>query len=132
MARGGKRTPDRPAPASPPGALSARTDGGAQPIREAVGGTPGVQNAALPQLQQQAPLSAGGSAPTLPGVGASPPNPEDPGVFGPSTRPNEDPTIGLSPPGQQMRTDPDALTRILYSLYPHPDIARLLSPNGAP
>lgn len=130
MARGRRGAPAPAAAVSGPGALSRRTD--QQPIRTAAGGTPGVQNAALPALQQAAPLAAGTSS--TPSAGAPPPEGAFAGLgaFGPTTRPNEDPTAGLSTPASQLEQDPDALTRILYTMYPHPDIARLLKTHSGP
>lgn len=75
MARGGERTPSRPAPVSGPGALSKRTDG--QPLRTPTGMGYG-EAGALEQLQRAAPLSAtpGGDTPvpTAGGGGAAPVN----------------------------------------------------------
>jgi hypothetical protein len=56
---GGYRKPDNPAPASGPGALSRRTDGGPghQPLRD-VTGLPYGQNQELNDVQRGAPLAA--------------------------------------------------------------------------
>jgi len=137
MARGGSRTPTNPAAVSGPGALSQRTDGGAsQPIRLAPGGPYG-QRQALEQTQQAAPLAAGtGSG--APSPSAPPPTPGleegfgGGGVFGPTQRPQEPANTGLTPQGGMLDEDPDMLVRYLYSLYPHPDILRLLDPNRSP
>ena len=132
MARGGRRTPSKPAPVSGPSALARRTDGGAgQPIRAAAGGTPGVENPNLPALQEAAPLAAGGLPPRNP---SHPPSAANPflDVFRPSDRPQEDPAAGVQGEPQILNRDPDALLRILYSKFPHPDIARLINPSAGP
>ena len=77
----------------------------------------------------------GGSAVTPPaGVPPSPvgtPGPPLPDPFGPTDRPSEDPTAGIGPDSVET-TDPEMLLRYLYSVYPHPDIARLISAQNAP
>lgn len=124
MARGGRRVPANPAPVSGPGALSERTDGGpAQPVRSFPAEFQG-QRQQLEQLQQSAPLEAGGG-----GVPASsPPSAaaEFAGILGPTQRPNE--PVGLVPSNEPrvIPRDPDALLRAIYQLYPHPDINRLI------
>jgi hypothetical protein len=129
MARGGRRTPENPAPVSGPGALSRRTDGGAgQPIRSFPAQSQG-QRQQLAALQQSAPLSAGGDSP-LPQVGSPPAPPQSPGapggILGPTARPNEPLNAGLNNEPRILPRDPDALLRALYQAYPHPDIARLI------
>lgn len=58
MARGGYRQPSNPAPASGPGSLSRRTDGGpGQPVRTPTG-MPYGEARQLARLQQAAPLAA--------------------------------------------------------------------------
>jgi hypothetical protein len=47
--------------------------------------------------------------------------------FGPTERPSEPITAGLRPGPAILGDDPELVLRALYSLYPHPDIARLLS-----
>ncbi len=129
MARGGRRTPAKPAPVSGPGAMSQRTDGGAsQPIRVA-GDQPYGARKASTEAQGAAPLAAGGGAP--PGVGAagtgggaSPMPPLD--VFGPTSRPNEPATAGLDRSGLVSPDDPDMMLRMIYEQFPHPSIARLI------
>lgn len=116
--------PQNPAPVSGPGALSRRTDGGpgnaAQPISAAPGqpfGDRGAQEA-----QQQAARMAG--------------QPQRPDVFGPSTAPDEPITagVGIGPgPGPRQPSlppDPDMMLRAIYSMYPHPDLERLLKRRG--
>lgn len=62
--RGGYRRPSNPAPTSPPGALSQRTDGGptSQPQMVASGGAYGDRKEML-DLQSGAPLAGGGATP---------------------------------------------------------------------
>ena len=127
MARGGKRTPRNPAPVSTPQS-GARTDGGAgsakQPLRDMPMDAHG-ERAALEQLQGAAPMNAAQPA----GVPGPAPTAELPNPFAPTERPNEPITAGLrgapSTP-QYLPPDPDELVRILYSIYPHPDIGRLI------
>lgn len=74
MARGGYRQPSNPAPASGPGALSRRTDGGpTQPVRTPTG-LPYGEAGQLTRLQQAAPLAASGGTPppVQPGAAARP------------------------------------------------------------
>jgi hypothetical protein len=61
--RGGYQAPNNPAPVSGPGAMSQRTDGGpGQPIRQLGDAKYGEQKA-FTQIQQGAPMAAGGSVP---------------------------------------------------------------------
>lgn len=112
--------------------MSRRTDGGpgskSQPLRAATGGDYGSRQATINQ-QKAAPLpvdrpSPGSSTPRR-GAPAMPMN----GVFGPTERPNESPTTGLIPrtPGTTGAVpDVDTTLRILYSIFPHPQILRLI------
>ena len=59
---GGRRTPRRPAPASGPGQLSQRTDGGPQQVQADFSGMPYGENQAMESLQSSAPMSASRSA----------------------------------------------------------------------
>ncbi len=137
MARGGKRTPDKPAPVSGPGALSQRTDGGAgsdtQPLRTPTGGDYGAAKA-LTEQQQAAPLpvagSGGGSATPSPVAGPLPENmalPAAGGVFGPTQYPSRPGTPGAETPAQAVAEDLQGFLRMLYSQFPHPGIASLLN-----
>lgn len=119
-------------PVSGPGRLSQRTDltpqGGdsrGQPVR-APSGQPYGDRQALVAQQQAAPLQSS-SEPTAPrGLTG--------GVFGPTERPGEPPTSGAPlGPGRSpepiptpAQEDPDLMLRAIYSVFPHPDIARLL------
>lgn len=98
MARGGERTPSRPAPVSGPGALARRTDGGpGQPIRVPTGGSYGEAQS-LEQLQRAAPLSSspGGETPeTTPGGGGAAPV-QVTGFDAPTQQPGVPVTAGAS------------------------------------
>ncbi len=128
--RGGPRQPARPAAVSGPGALSARTDGGAgsrtQPIRAASGGNYG-EHGALESQQQGAPLpdESGGPPSAAPAGAGAAPSGGPPGMFGPTNRPTEPITAGQAQPGQQQLTA-DELLRLMYSKRPSPYLARLL------
>lgn len=130
MARGRPSTPDRPAAVSGPGRLSARTDGGpAQPIRAPSGGPHG-QRKELEDLQRAAPLPA--AEPSIPSGAGIAPAQAPGGIFGPTQRPAEDPLRGLDAEQRALEADPTEFVRVLYQLYPHPDIARLIDPYNAP
>ena len=124
--RGGLQQPQRPAAVSNPQS-GARTDGGAgsksQPIRTPTGGAYG-EAGALTAQQQAAPLAAGGSPG---GAGPSAAPPIEGGVFGPTERPGEPATAGMMTSGSAVSQAPEEALRILYSRFPHPTIARLLS-----
>jgi len=128
---GGQRQPARPAAVSGPGALSARTDGGAgsktQPIRVASGGAYGERKAAEEQ-QAGAPMAGGPpSVPTGTGGGnLAPPPAAGGGAFGPTQRPNESNMMGAEQPMNPVAQNPQAFLRVLYSQFPHPAIARLV------
>lgn len=57
---GGRRTPRNPAPASGPGQLSRRTDGGPQQVLSDVSGMAYGENQAMEEIQSAAPLAASG------------------------------------------------------------------------
>lgn len=129
--RGGYRRPTNPAPASPPGALSQRTDGGpGQPIRVAPGGDYGDRKALVSQ-QQAAPLASAGGGPqaAAPGGGALSPQ----GVFGPTNRPGEPVTAGVDAgpgPGATppvLDDDPYLLARALLQVAPSPQLEQLVA-----
>lgn len=131
MARGGKRTPRKPAAVSGPGALSARTDGG--PGQMGVGLGYG-ENKAVNDLQSAAPVqSTGGGGQSAPrsGRGTSP-MPQN-GIFGPTDRPGEPLTAGIDygpGPGaerQMLDDDPYLIARALLQVAPSPQLERLVA-----
>jgi hypothetical protein len=128
--RGGPRQPRNPAAVSAPGS-GARTDGGAgsksQPLRVPSGGGYGQRQAATGQ-QQGAPLASGGPATPSggPPAGAGGQGLPPMDVFGPTSRPGESPTAGIGQEGLFSPEDPDLPIRIMYQMYPHPSLARLL------
>lgn len=94
---GGYRKPQHPAPASGPGRLAKRTDGGpTQKIRDVPtsGGTPGARKE-IDALEHSAPLAGGGGQPPTPHV--APPARSRADVTplnAPSNRPDEPVTAG--------------------------------------
>ena len=129
--RGGYRQPSNPAPVSGPGALSARTDGGAGSSKQPIRRIPGQEYGKGQQLvrqQQAAPLpdAQGLSMPSQAGMPAQRPN-----VFGPTDRPSEPVTEGV-PVGDgsfpiEGNSDTNIFLAALYSVNPHPAIAELLN-----
>lgn len=127
--RGGYRQPANPAPVSGPGALSARTDGGAgQPIRVASGGDYGDRKASV-ELQQAAPLAAAPPAAStqMPGGAATPFRPTD--MWAPTERPDEPLTAGAAL-GDGFTPNPNestiALLQELYATFGNDDIRDVL------
>lgn len=88
--QGGYRKPENPAPASGPGALSQRTDGGPAQGAKYMSGMPYGQNTM--DQQTAAPMSGGTPMPPAPRV--SPMDMPTP-LMAPSTRPNEPITTGI-------------------------------------
>jgi hypothetical protein len=86
--RGGYRKPENPAPASGPGALSQRTDGGPAQGAKYMSGMPYGQNTM--DQQTAAPMSGGTPAPTMPAMEMPTP------LMAPSLRPNEPVTSGIN------------------------------------
>jgi hypothetical protein len=128
--RGGYRKPNKPAPASGPGALSQRTDGGPadrQPMRlgpaEQHGARQGMVN-----LQGAAPMAAGGP----PGAGGpSVGMPAPPDLFAPDTGggPITAGARGGAGPGPAQPVfpeDPDEIIRIAYQMTGHPDLLEMI------
>ena len=120
--RGGYRQPSNPAPVSGPGALSARTDGGAgsskQPIRRIPGQAYG-EGKALVEQQQAAPLPAQQQV-------------SIPNVFAPTERPTEPITEGAmlgagSPPMQAIDEDENMLLAAMYQIMPSSIISELIN-----
>jgi len=131
--RGGKRTPEKPAAVSGPGALSKRTDGGpsdAQPVRVAPGQTYGERQQMEAQ-QRGAPIRdvRGEPAPPSPSAPRRGPLPGATGTQSVFRQPSQRPGGPVNPMmgNQALPGDPQALLRVLYAILPSPDIARLLS-----
>lgn len=96
MAQGGYRKPASPAPASGPGQLSRRTDGGpGQPVRDLPDPAYG-EGQDFRGLQQGAPMQGAQGAPNLAGP-SSPPQATPPTPFGaPTANPDEPVTAGAA------------------------------------
>lgn len=123
--RGGYREPSKPAAVSGPGALSARTDGGAgsktQPIRRIPGQAYG-EGQALVEQQQSAPLP----------VARKTQQPTRLNIFAPTERPAEPITEGAmlgpgSPPAQAIDEDANMLLAAMYQVYPSSIISELIN-----
>lgn len=132
---GGKRTPRQPAPASPPGALSRRTDGGPQQVNAQMTGMAYGENSDFQDIQRSAPMSA--SAPrqsrgsrSKAGSGVAP-------LFSKTQRPNEPVTQGSDvgpgdpysyPPNDrdQAKADAQMLNKYL------PDLMRMAESPDTP
>lgn len=130
MPHGGERTPNKPAAVSGPGKLSRRTDGGPGERLEFGDYDSGqvgeaqrlaAMQAAAPQRGRQ----SGQGGPPPPGAAGTAPV-QDP--FGPTSRPNEPITAGLTPETKErvLPEDPAPLIRSLYHHYPNEDLRRLL------
>lgn len=101
--RGGRRTPNRPAAVSGPGALSARTDGGAatQPQMLAPGNGYGERKA-MQEIQSGAPMQGGGASTPAPSAipfGAPSQNPGEPVTAGAPVGP------GIGPEAAGLMSD---------------------------
>ncbi len=129
--RGGNQPPRRPAAVSNPQS-GQRTDGGpgssSQPIRVPTGGAYGETGAATAQ-QGAAPMASGGpAAPGAPSAGG--PDAASAlgggGMFGPTQQPGQSNAENMAGAENPM-TDTDAVLRIMYSMMPHPNIARLIN-----
>ena len=123
--RGGYREPSKPAAVSGPGALSARTDGGAgsktQPIRRIPGQAYG-EGQALVEQQQAAPLP----------VARRTQQPTRLNIFAPTERPAEPITEGAmlgpgSPPAQAIDEDANMLLAAMYQVFPSSIISELIN-----
>jgi len=118
MVSGGYHPPRNPAPASGPGALSRRTDGGpAQPIRELTGGAYG-EGKEFREMQAGAPLPQAPAtpAPPAPSVSAGPPVTP---FHAPTTRPQEPVTAGADAgngPGMDALGLPDRTSMDLAAM----------------
>ncbi len=128
--RGGYRQPKNPAATSGPGALSARTDGGAgsktQPIRRIPGQQYG-EGKALVDQQQAAPLPVAAQSGTQ-GKGIN--------IFAPTERPAEPITEGAmlgpgSPPNQAIDEDANMLLAAMYQVYPSSIISEMINQGSS-
>lgn len=102
--KGGYRKPENPAPASGPGALSRRTDGGPAQGAKYMSGMPYGQNTM--DQQTAAPMSGGTPVPPTPRV-APMPTP----LMAPTERPNDPITSGIdigAGPGSEALNIPDS------------------------
>jgi len=125
MARGGRRTPAKPAAVSGPGALSQRTDGGAAPAISSAGGRGYGERKKLEAQEAAAPSGRPSPGPSRP-VGAAA-SPRVPDAFGPTQFPQEPATAGVSSPQQSpLAQNPQAALRVMYARFPNPAIARLI------
>lgn len=127
--------PAKPAPASGPGRLARRTDGGpAQPVRELPNANYG-EAAEYRTLQQSAPLAkappvpsapvAGGTGgPSLVGFGEPSQYPDQPVTHGVDAGPG----AGMSALGLPVDDSADVRARLvaIYQLYPSEDLRELL------
>lgn len=104
---GGYHAPRNPAPASGPGKLSRRTDGGPAQKLMTPTGMPYGETGQLEQAERSAPMAQSPSVPTAP-VGGPPAGPDLAGLGDPTARPGEPVTAG-SPVGPGP--GPEALAR---------------------
>lgn len=132
MARGGYQAPASPAPASGPGALSQRTDGG--PIRDLPNAKYG-ENAEFREIQAGAPMATAGGDPTSPpsgggtvpvGFDAETQNPEEPVTSGAELGPGPGPeALGFAERASQARA---AIAPRILALVGHranqPDVSQ--------
>ncbi len=114
-----------------PGRSPVTTTGGpaaaSQPIR-VPSGLPYGERQALENQEKGAPMAVAGQPPTP--AGQAQPAPQGPppdrnALLAPSTTPGV-PIGGGQPSSQIIPEDPDLTTRLIYQVYPHPEIARLL------
>jgi hypothetical protein len=125
MARGGRRTPAKPAAVSGPGALSQRTDGGPAPAVSSAGGRGYGERKKLEAQEAAAPSGRPSPGPSRP-VGAAA-SPRVPDAFGPTQFPNEPATTGsMGSQTNPLAQNPQAALRVMYQRYPHPAIKRLI------
>lgn len=128
--RGGYQRPTNPAPASGPGALSQRTDGGPadpQPSRwvptEDYGGA-----TEMAAIQSGAPMQ-GQVQPTLVPMDAPTQRPDEPITAGAPFGPGAGPSFPVEPPQGPAPEAVDAVSatiRAAYAAYPSPALASLM------
>lgn len=115
---GGERTPNNPAPVSPPGSLSQRTDGGAtQAPKLASGGAYG-ERTEMQNLQSGAPMAGTPAPPSAPSPDLRAAKASLVPLSAPSTRPDEPLQAGLgSVPGTgPTQIDDSTRERLLNAL----------------
>lgn len=103
--QGGYRKPENPAPASGPGALSRRTDGGPAQGAKYMSGMPYGENTM--DQQTAAPMAGKPSVPSMQSMPMEMPTP----LMAPSTRPNEPITSGIDigdGPGSEILNLPNS------------------------
>jgi hypothetical protein len=103
--QGGYRKPENPAPASGPGALSRRTDGGPAQGAKYMSGMPYGENTM--DQQTAAPMAGKPSVPSMQSMPMEMPTP----LMAPSTRPNEPITSGVDigdGPGSEILNLPNS------------------------
>lgn len=136
MPRGGYQRPTHPAPASGPGALSQRTDGG-QPVRYIAGGDQCGDGQDMLDIQSGAPMAAD------PGQPAPAPAERPTPLHAPTERPDEPVTAGAPfgpgaapqpapqvPPGPGADPGTDAIAaaiRAAYAAHPTPGMNILMN-----
>ena len=124
------RQPKAPAPAAGPPPSAAGATAPTPPVRVASGQPHGERQAST-QQQQGAPLAVAPqhqSAPQpQPGGGPPPaqPNIDPASLFAPTEQPNM-PIVGGRPAPKIIPDDPYMLVRQIWSVFPNPDIARLM------
>lgn len=131
MARGGYQRPRNPAPASGPGAMSQRTDGGPadpQPSRwvptDDYGGA-----TEMAAIQAQAPMQGQVEAAMVP-MDAPTQRPDEPvtagAPFGPGPGPTR-PMMAADTPPPPVRDDVAVLIRAAYAANPSPQLGALMN-----
>ncbi len=121
--RGGYQRPANPAPASGPGAASARTDGlgAAGLVADDLQHGDRQVIESMPNPSDLGPTPGPGPTAGGPPPGGAPGADLD--VWGPSIHPGTPVDDGMH---SVLADDPDEHLRVLYQAYPHPDILRLL------
>lgn len=141
MARGGQRTPARPAPVSGPGRLSRRTDG-KQPMRDIPAQSYGdradfldIQSSApmakaasaTPNVKQGSAAAVGATTPPPTPLSAPTQRPDEPVTEGNPMGPGAGPSVLSNPaPRQQSALEAQALKKYL------PALSAMANTEGAP
>ena len=132
MSRGGYRQPNNPAPASGPGALSRRTDGGPEE-KVAARWIPQDEYGAasdLMDVQGQAPMQ-GQSAPqpvdTHTPLDAPTQRPSEPITAGAPFGPGPGPAPMAEPAAAQPRDDVSLIVRAAFAAHPSPELGAMVN-----